>query len=164
MYSLHCASTFNDNGVHQYRDALMHHVRKAENQLSLGILRRHGSSGHCEPSKIAAVCGVSWEVRGTHVHGVLAPAPDVGTVPYGQAPASTCDACRRIYPHLSLKPDYLVAFVLPSIQPPPVQCEYICLRQYMHLPKDMMHEMNTRSPRLKVVTDEPTSWTTPTPS
>ena len=56
------------------------------------------------------------------------------------------------------------SIALPRIQPPVVQCEYMPLRQYSHLPQDEMQEISTWSPGLKVVTPAPTSSTTPTPS
>src|SRR5215471_16603269 len=53
---------------------------------------------------------------------------------------------------------------LPRIQPPLVQCEYIPLRQYSHLPQEEMQEIRTWSPGRNWVTPEPAAVTTPTPS
>ena len=38
------------------------------------------------------------------------------------------------------------SIVLPRIQPPVVQCEYMPLRQYSHLPQAVMQDISTRSP------------------
>ena len=38
------------------------------------------------------------------------------------------------------------SIVLPRIQPPVVQCEYMPRRQYSHLPQAEMHETRTWSP------------------
>src|ERR1700730_2653590 len=54
--------------------------------------------------------------------------------------------------------------VLPRIQPPVVQWEYICLRQYSHLPQALTQEIRTWSPALNAVTAVPTCSTMPTPS
>src|SRR5580658_3258332 len=56
------------------------------------------------------------------------------------------------------------SIVLPRIQPPVVQCEYICLRQYSHLPQALTQEITTWSPALNAVTADPTWSTMPTPS
>ena len=47
---------------------------------------------------------------------------------------------------------WVPSIVLPRIQPPVVQCEYICLRQYSHLPQALTQEIRTRSPALNAVT------------
>ena len=56
------------------------------------------------------------------------------------------------------------SMLLPRIQPPVLQCEYIWRRQLAHLPQALTHEISTGSPALKAVTAEPTASTTPTPS
>ena len=54
--------------------------------------------------------------------------------------------------------------LLPRIQPPLVQCEYMPRRQYSHFPQEEMHEISTASPWAKPVTLEPASTMTPVPS
>src|SRR5579871_5353815 len=54
--------------------------------------------------------------------------------------------------------------LLPRIQPPVLQCEYIWRRQLTHFPQALTHEIRTRSPALKAVTAAPTASTMPTPS
>src|SRR5665647_649328 len=56
------------------------------------------------------------------------------------------------------------SMVLPRIQPPVVQWEYICLRQYSHLPQALTQEISTWSPALNAVTAGPTFSMMPTPS
>jgi hypothetical protein len=38
------------------------------------------------------------------------------------------------------------SILLPRMQPPVVQCEYMSFRQYTHLPQALMQEISTRSP------------------
>src|SRR6266516_5968048 len=45
--------------------------------------------------------------------------------------------------------------VLPSIQPPVVQCEVMPLRQYSHVPHAEMQDTSTRSPCSKLLTPSP---------
>src|SRR6185312_5222669 len=52
----------------------------------------------------------------------------------------------------------------PNIQPPSSQCEYMPFLQYSHLPQEVMQDINTWSPFLKLPTAFPTSSMTPTPS
>src|SRR5665213_787435 len=52
----------------------------------------------------------------------------------------------------------------PRIQPPSSQCEYICFLQYSQVPSEVIQEIITCSPFLKLRTPEPTSSITPTPS
>ena len=54
--------------------------------------------------------------------------------------------------------------VLPRIQPPVRQCEYIPFLQKSHLPQEVMQEISTLSPLRTPETPEPTSSTTPQPS
>ena len=44
------------------------------------------------------------------------------------------------------------------------QCDGLPLRQYVHTPHELMHEMITRSPDDEVADRVPTSTTVPTPS
>ncbi len=54
--------------------------------------------------------------------------------------------------------------LLPRIQPPVVQCEYMPLRHGSQRPQALMQEISTWSPGLKLVTAAPTDSITPTPS
>ncbi len=56
------------------------------------------------------------------------------------------------------------SILLPRIQPPVAQCEYMPRRHASHLPHDEMHEISTRSPGPNADTAAPTCSTTPTPS
>ncbi len=56
------------------------------------------------------------------------------------------------------------SMLLPRIQPPVAQCEYMPLRHGSQRPHELMHEISTWSPGLKVVTAAPTASITPTPS
>ena len=47
---------------------------------------------------------------------------------------------------------WVPSIVLPRIQPPVVQWEYMPLRQYSHLPQALTQEISTRSPALNAVT------------
>jgi hypothetical protein len=51
---------------------------------------------------------------------------------------------------------WVPSMLLPRIQPPVVQCEYMPLRQNSQRPQALMQEIRTRSPGLKVVTPAPT--------
>ena len=59
---------------------------------------------------------------------------------------------------------WVPSMVLPRIQPPSLQCEYIPRLQGAHRPQEVMHEMRTVSPLRMPVTADPISSTIPTPS
>ncbi len=59
---------------------------------------------------------------------------------------------------------WVPSIVLPRIQPPVVQWEYMPLRQYSQRPQALMQEISTLSPGLNVTTPGPTESITPTPS
>src|SRR5438874_3871969 len=59
---------------------------------------------------------------------------------------------------------WVPSMILPRIQPPLWQWEYMPFLHASHLPHEVMQEMRTRSRALKPETADPTSATTPTPS
>src|SRR6202044_2887371 len=56
------------------------------------------------------------------------------------------------------------SIMYPSIQPPSAQCEYIPFLQFSHLPQEVIQDMITWSPFLKLLTALPASSIMPTPS